>query len=282
MGSDLTISPNFESQSSFRYSFSFLPKDQRIALNTVYAFCRTTDDIVDNDGEKDRKAIILQKWRIELGKALQNGSEFQLLNQLAHIADKFNIPVQHFYELIEGVEMDLMKSRYQTFDELKHYCYLVASSVGLMSVKIFGSINERIAKYAENLGIALQLTNILRDIKADAKVNRIYLPQEDLHRFGYTEDEIFNSVYNSNFIELMKYETQRAENYYNLAKESLRPEDKKYLFAPKIMERIYYHTLLRIKGNDYNIYKKSMRLPHVLQFMIAFKYLLKYRLLKTV
>jgi phytoene synthase len=251
-------------------------------LNTVYAFCRTTDDIVDNDGEKDRKAIILQKWRIELGKALQNGSEFQLLNQLAHIADKFNIPVQHFYELIEGVEMDLMKSRYQTFDELKHYCYLVASSVGLMSVKIFGSINERIAKYAENLGIALQLTNILRDIKADAKVNRIYLPQEDLHRFGYTEDEIFNSVYNSNFIELMKYETQRAENYYNLAKESLRPEDKKYLFAPKIMERIYYHTLLRIKGNDYNIYKKSMRLPHVLQFMIAFKYLLKYRLLKTV
>lgn len=282
MGTDISVLTHYGNQSSFKYSFSFLPKDQRIALNTVYAFCRTTDDIVDNDGDIDKKALSLRNWRIELEKALQNSSEYQLLNQLSHIAKKFNIPVQHFYELIEGVEMDLTKSRYQTFDELKKYCFLVASSVGLMSVKIFGAVNERIVKYAENLGIALQLTNILRDIKADAKVNRIYLPQEDLKQFSYTEDEIFNSVYNSKFVNLMKYETQRAEDYYNLAKESLQPEDKKYLFAPKIMERIYYHTLLRIKGNNYNVYEKSMRLPHVLQFLIAFKYLLKYRILKTV
>jgi 15-cis-phytoene synthase len=282
MGSDVTNLTNIGLQSSFRYSFSFLPKDQRVALNTVYAFCRTTDDIVDNEGDVNQKAIVLHKWRMELGKALHNGSEYQLLNQLAHIANKFNIPVQHFYELIEGVEMDLMKSRYQTFDELKNYCYLVASSVGLMSVKIFGSINDRITNYAENLGIALQLTNILRDIKTDAKVNRIYLPQSDLKEYGYSENEIFSSVYNANFVNLMKFETERAEKYYSIAKESLRPEDKKFLFAPKIMERIYYHTLLRIKGNNYNVYDKSMRLPPAFQFMIAVKYLLKYRFLKTV
>lgn len=253
-----------------------------MALNTVYAFCRTTDDIVDSDGERDRKAVILQKWRIELGKALQQGSEYQLLNQLAAISKKFNIPVQHFYELIEGVEMDLLKSRYETFNDLKQYCYLVASSVGLMSVKIFGNINERVVRYAENLGIALQLTNILRDIKADAKINRIYIPQEDLIKFNYTEKEIFDSVYNNNFVDLMKFQANRAENYYATAKESLRMDDRKFLFAPKIMERIYYHTLLRIKSKDYNVYDKPMRLPTSLQFLIALKYLLKYRLLKTV
>lgn len=282
MGSDLTTIITQGSQSSFLYSFSFLPKDQRTALNTVYAFCRTTDDIVDSETDVNKRAIFLRKWRIELGKALRGESKFTILNQLAEVTRKFNIPVPHFYELIQGVEMDLTQTRFENFENLKKYCYLVASTVGLMSIKIFGPTNKRVEKYAENLGIALQLTNILRDIKADAKVNRIYIPQEDLKRFGYTEENILNNEYNSNFIKLMEFETTRAEEYYRTAQNSLQPEDKRFLFAPKIMERIYYHTLLRIKANRYNVYKKSLKLPRYLQFLIAIKYWLKLRLLKTV
>ncbi|MDP2208661.1 MAG: presqualene diphosphate synthase HpnD [Bacteroidota bacterium] len=282
MGSDLTAIITRGSQSSFLYSFSFLPKDQRNALNTVYAFCRTTDDIVDSEADRDKKTIFLRKWRIELGKALRGESRFAILNQLAEVTKKFNIPTQHFYELIQGVEMDLTQTRIENFGQLKKYCYLVASTVGLMSIKIFGPTNERVEKYAENLGIALQLTNILRDIKADAKINRIYIPQEDLKRFGYTEENILNNEYNSNFINLMEFETKRAEEYYRTAQNSLQPEDKRFLFAPKIMERIYYHTLLRIKANRYNVYKKSLKLPRYLQLMIAIKYWVKLRLLKTV
>lgn len=282
MGSDLAATITKGSQSSFRYSFSFLPKEQRSALNTVYAFCRTTDDIVDNEQDESRKAVLLRKWRIELGKAIKRQSNYTLLNQLAVIAKKFNIPVQHFYELIRGVEMDLNKNRYETFEELREYCYHVASSVGLMSIKIFGASNDRALKYAENLGIALQLTNILRDIKTDAKYNRIYIPKEDMKKFEYSENDLFNSTYNSNFIKLMEFETNRAEEFFRIAQESLRPEDRKFLFAPKIMERIYYHTLLRIKANKYNVYTKSLKLPKFLQFLIALKYLFKHRILKTV
>lgn len=282
MGSDLTAIVTRGSQSSFLYSFSFLPKDQRNALNTVYAFCRTTDDIVDSEADRDKKTIILRKWRIELGKALRGESRFPILNQLAEVTKKFDIPTQHFYELIQGVEMDLTQTRMENFEQLRKYCYLVASTVGLMSIKIFGHTNERVEKYAENLGIALQLTNILRDIKADAKINRIYIPQEDLKRFGYTEEDILNNVYNSNFINLMEFETKRAEEFYSAAQNSLKQEDKRFLFAPKIMERIYYHTLLRIKANRYNVYKKNLKLPRYLQLMIAIKYWVKLRLLKIV
>ncbi len=282
MGSDLAASITKGSQTSFKYSFSFLPKEQRSALNTVYAFCRTTDDIVDNEQDESRKAILLRKWRMELGKAIKHRSNYPLLNQLSVIAKKFNIPVQHFYELIKGVEMDLNKNRYKTFEELRKYCYHVASSVGLMSIKIFGTSNDRVLKYAENLGIALQLTNILRDIKIDAKYNRIYIPEEDMKRFEYSEDDIFNSTYNSNFIKLMEFETSRAEEFFKIAQESLKPEDRKFLFAPKVMERIYYHTLLRIKANKYNVYAKSLKLSKFLQLLIALKYLFKHRIFKII
>ncbi len=282
MGPDIAALITRGSQSSFRYSFSFLPREQKEALNTVYAFCRTTDDIVDNENDHKRKEFALTKWRNELGNALNGVSEYSLLNKLAVIAKKFNIPVDHFYELIQGVEMDLTKTRYASFEELYKYCYLVASSVGLMSIKIFGASNERIVKYATNLGIALQLTNILRDLKLDAGTGRIYLPQDDMKKFNYSEEDLFNSRYTPEFVKLMEFEVERAEKYYREAKESLFREDKKYLFAPKIMERIYYHTLLRIKSNNYNVFNKSLKLPKYLQLMIAVKYLFKHKLLRIV
>jgi phytoene synthase len=267
------------SGSSFHYSFSFLPKYQRDALRTVYAFCRMTDDIVDNANDAKSKIERLQNWRMELGKALDGHSEYTLLNQLAAIAKRFNIPVTHFYELLKGVEMDLVKNRYETFDELKEYCYYVASSVGLMSLEIFGPKNERSKEYAINLGIALQLTNILRDVSIDAKYGRVYLPQEDLRKFNCAEADVLANRYSPEFVALMEFEANRAEEYFHKAQDSLPREDRRAMFAAKIMERIYYHTLLRIKKARYNVFDRSIHLPRTLQFLIAVKYWVKQRIL---
>jgi len=267
------------SQSSFTYSFSFLPQEQKEALRTVYAFCRTTDDIVDNADDAVSRLDRLNAWRRELEKSLSGNSQYPLLNQLHGIALKFNIPVDHFYELLRGVEMDLRKDRYSTFDELKEYCYLVASSVGLMSLEIFGPRNSRTREYAVNLGIALQLTNIIRDVGLDAKHGRIYIPQEDLMSFRYSEEALFASRYDDSFVKLMEFEAARAEDYFKRAQQALPPEDRKAMFAAKIMERIYYHTLLRIRKKRFNVFDQSVRLPSGLQFLIAVKYWTKERVL---
>lgn len=264
---------------SFYYSFSFLPKNQREALKTVYAFCRTTDDIVDNNQDISQNIERLQKWRRELENALHGKSEYQLLNQLGIIVKRFQIPVSHFYELVKGVEMDLLKNRYETFDELKEYCYLVASSVGLMCLDIFNSRSEKTKEYAINLGIALQLTNILRDVGIDSKYGRVYLPQEDLRRFGYTNEDVFANRYTPEFVSLMSFEASRAEEYFQRAKKALPTEHRRPMFAAKIMERIYFHTLLRIKEINYNIFEKPVYLPRTIQFLIALKYWVKQRLL---
>jgi 15-cis-phytoene synthase len=282
MGSDLTLSPSDMEmkggRSSFFYSFSFLPKPKRDAIRTVYQFCRTTDDIVDNSGDVTSNIERLTKWRWELDRAIKGKSEYAVLNRLNEIAVRFNIPVNHFYDLIRGVEMDLVKNRYETFDELREYCLLVASSVGLMCLEIFRPRNAKTREYAVNLGIALQLTNIIRDVSIDASFGRIYLPVEDLRRFGYTESDLLAHNYTAGFRALMEFETKRAEEYFTRAQESLPREDRRTMFAAKIMERIYYHTLLRIKEADYNVFEKSVSLPRSLQLLIAIKYWIKHYL----
>lgn len=281
MGSDLAIPVEARlkgSKTSFHYSFSFLPKEKRNALRTVYAFCRTTDDIVDNAHDTTSKIEVLHKWRTEFENALHGTSEYKILNQLSDIAVKFGIPVIHFYDLLRGVEIDLLKNRYNTFEELKEYCYLVASSVGLMSLGIFGPKNEKTKEYAINLGIALQLTNIIRDVACDAQYGRIYLPLEDMEKFGYTENDLFAHRYNEAFVLLMEYQANRAEEYYARARESLPAEDRKAMFAAKIMERIYYHILIRIRENRYNVFTHPISLPRTTQMLIALKYWVKQRI----
>ncbi len=278
MGLSIAAEITQESNSSFTISFPFLPSAQREALNTVYAFCRRTDDIVDEITDPGLRVVLLKKWREELGLALSGTSEYALLNQLNSVAKTFKIPVKYFYELIEGVEMDLSKTRYQTFDELKEYCLHVASSVGLMCIGIFGARNEKTKEYATNLGIALQLTNIIRDVKEDASQGRIYLPLEDLQRFHYTENELLNSVYNENFVALMNFETQRAQKFYEEVKHSVPNEDKRTMLAAKIMERIYFHTLIRIKKFRYNVFEKKYTLPKYFRALIAMKYWVKLHL----
>ena len=282
MGPDVAALPPIgsiaQTKSSFDFSFSFLPKEKREALKTVYAFCRTTDDIVDNSGDVQINIERLHRWRMSLEKALSGNSDYTTLNQLSAVAKQFHIPVQHFYELLRGVEMDLVKNRYETFEELKEYCYLVASTVGLMSLEIFGPRNRQTKDYAINLGIALQLTNILRDVGLDAKYGRIYLPQEDLRRFGYSEGDLFARRCTSEFRSLMAFEVERAEEFFQKAQMSLPSEDKRAMFAAKIMERIYFHTLRKIRAARFNVFDTSIRLPRSIQFLIAVKYWVKQRL----
>jgi len=281
MGPDVvfpTMAGFKESKTSFRYSFSFLPKAKREALKIVYAFCRTTDDIVDNEKEVSGKIEVLRKWRQEFERGMDGSSKYQVLNQLNLVAQKFHIPVSHFYELLHGVEMDLVKNRYATFDELKEYCYLVASTVGLMSVGIFGPRNEQTKEYAINLGIALQLTNIIRDVGIDAKYGRIYLPREDLQRFNYSEAELLAYRYNRNFQKLMAFQAERAQEYFMKATEALPPEDRRPMFAAKIMERIYFHTLCKIQEANYNVFGQKISISRPIQFLIAIKYWVKQRI----
>jgi len=266
------------SNTSFYYSFSLLPKQKREAIHTVYAFCRYTDDIVDEERPERNKGVLLRRWRMELGRALRGDSTYPLLNQLNATARMFNIPVEHFYELIHGMELDLVKTRYQTFDELKEYCYLVASSVGLMCRKIFGYRNESSRDYAINLGIALQLTNILRDVADDARRGRIYIPLEDLERFGVREDDLLHLRYTPEFVELMRFECARASHYFDIARDALADEDKRFFFAARIMWSIYAHTLNRIAASGYNVFERRISISKLLKVLITFRYWLSHKL----
>lgn len=270
---DLTASAiTKSSNTSFYYSFSLLPRQKREAIHAVYAFCRYTDDIVDEGTDQRSKILRLRRWRMELGRALRGKSSYVILNQLGATARKFNIPVDHFYDLIRGMEMDLSKTRYETYEELYRYCYLVASTVGLMCRQIFGYRNDSTRDYAVNLGIALQLTNILRDIKEDAKRGRIYIPAEDLRRFGYSEEDLLACRYTPEFVNLMRFECDRASKYFDIARAALGNEDKRFFFAARIMWSIYAHTLERIKRSNYNVFERRISVPGLMKVLITFRY----------
>ncbi len=269
-----------KSRSSFYYSFNLLPREKRDAIYTVYAFCKMTDDIVDeNDGSVQDKELQLSKWRRELEKSVNGGSSYPLLNQLSSTAKNFRIPVEHFTDLIKGVEMDLNKSRYSTFDELYTYCYRVASTVGLMCAEIFSYTKEHTRQYAVDLGIALQLTNIMRDVKQDLKLDRIYIPQEDMKRYDYSEEDLKNHVYDDRFIGLMRHQAERARLYYKTANEHLAREDKKHFFAARIMEKIYYTTLRKIEQKNFNVFGDKIRVNRFNQIFIALETWLSHRIL---
>jgi phytoene synthase len=267
------------SRSSFYYAFNLLPEEKRDAMNTVYAFCRKTDDIIDEGNDTDEiKYEKLRKWRIELEKAFSGDSDYALLNKLGKTIHKFNIPYEPFFELLKGMEMDLQNNRYLTFDDLRLYCYRVASTVGLMCIEIFGYKNKSAKEFAINLGIALQLTNILRDIKKDSLKGRIYLPQEDLKRFSYGEYDIFSQKYDERFVNLMKYEVARAEKFFEGATENLNLDDKKAMFAARAMQHIYRRLLEKIIDAEYNIYQKNIKVSSFEKVGISLGVWAKYRL----
>ncbi|MCZ7611436.1 MAG: presqualene diphosphate synthase HpnD [Ignavibacterium sp.] len=268
-----------KSKSSFYYAFNLLPEEKREAMNTVYAFCRKTDDIVDeNFDSTDLKYEKLRKWRIEFEKSFFGHSDYVLLNKLGTTISKFNIPLDPFFELIKGMEMDLQKDRYKSFDDLQLYCYRVASTVGLICIEIFGYKHTSTKQFAVDLGIALQLTNILRDISKDAKNGRIYLPQDDLNKFNYSESDLFSLNYNNNFRELMIYETSRAKMYFDSATSHLNLEDKKTMFAGRAMQHIYYKILEKIIDKNYDVYNNEIKVNKIEKVGIALGVWAKYNL----
>ncbi|HOJ07172.1 MAG: presqualene diphosphate synthase HpnD [Ignavibacteriota bacterium] len=268
-----------KSKSSFYYAFNLLPEEKREAMNTVYAFCRKTDDIVDeNFDSTDLKYEKLRKWRIEFEKSFSGHSDYVLLNKLGTTISKFNIPLDPFFELIKGMEMDLQKDRYKSFDDLQLYCYRVASTVGLICIEIFGYKHTSTKQFAVDLGIALQLTNILRDISKDAKNGRIYLPQDDLNKFNYSESDLFSLNYNNNFRELMIYQTSRAKMYFDSATSHLNLEDKKTMFAARAMQHIYYKILEKIIDKNYDVYNNEIKVNKIEKVGIALGVWAKYNL----
>ncbi|MFH0990284.1 MAG: presqualene diphosphate synthase HpnD [bacterium] len=278
-----TVLPDFSQnrQSNFFFSFLLLPPVKRDAIETIYAFCRYTDDIVDEETDVKEKYSRLHQWTAELQKALYGESRFTLLNRLNIIINRFNIPVNHFHELLKGMEMDLTKNRYETFDELEVYCYRAASTVGLICAEVFGYHHATTKEYAINLGIALQLTNILRDIKSDAKGGRIYIPRKDMELFGYAEEELLNSVYNDRFRALMKFECDRAHQYFRKAKRNLAEDDKPLFCAARVMGNIYYLLLRRIERADYDVFSRRIRLTSLVKLLVAMVLRLRNKLPKN-
>lgn len=267
------------SKTNFLYSFSLLPKDKFEAINTVYAFCRQTDDIVDNEMDTtELKFKKIREWKNEFEKALKGSSSYALLNQVTKIIRNFNIPVEPFFELIKGMEADLQVSRYKDFNTLYQYCFRAAATVGLMCIEIFGYKTESAKQYAVNLGIALQLTNILRDVKFDALNGRIYLPEEDMKKFGYTEDDLMNFRYNESFVELMKYECKRAREYFEKANDAFAKEDRKQLFPARIMQKIYFNILEKIEKMNYNVFSRKAKVSKLKKLYYTFGVYVKYKL----
>jgi phytoene synthase len=267
------------SKTNFLYSFSLLPKDKYEAINTVYAFCRQTDDIVDNEMDStELKFRKIREWKNEFEKALNGTSSYALLNQVTKIIRNFNIPVEPFFELIKGMEADLQVSRYKDFNTLYQYCFRAAATVGLMCIEIFGYKTQSAKEYAVNLGIALQLTNILRDVKFDALNGRIYLPEEDMKKFGYTEDDLMNFRYNESFVELMKFECKRAREYFEKANNAFAKEDRKQLFPARIMQKIYFNILEKIEKMNYNVFSKKAKVSKLKKLYYTFGVFVKYKL----
>lgn len=268
MTKDKQITRN--SKSSFYYAFSVLPREKREAIYTLYSFCRQTDDIADSNNSHLHKKKTLDFWEDELFKQFYGNSETRF-HKVWKIADRFRIPLEYFLELIKGVRMDLVNARFQSFDDLITYCYRVASIVGLMSIQIFGYRDERVKDYAVNLGIALQLTNIIRDVGVDADMGRVYIPLEELNKFGVTEKDILKKQNNQAFFELMEHQYRRALHYYDQANFVLPPAERRNMISSQIMKNIYFHLLRQLARKHFNVLHHKLEIPAFVKLSIAFR-----------
>ena len=261
-----------QSGSNFYYSFLFLPRAKRDAMYTVYAFCKAVDSAVDEPPPGSDPKEELRRWRAELDLVYRGEPTWPLMISLAHHVRRLSIPQVYFEELIKGVEMDLTTTRYGTFEELSLYCYRVASIVGLICLHIFGPTSAHAQDYAVDLGMAFQLTNILRDLGADAEQGRIYVPREDLARFGCNEADFLERKESPRLSELIRFESQRARTYYDKAQaalHSLPAKDRRALTVAEIMRAVYSRILERIEHPDYAAFGPRIRLSTSNRLTIA-------------
>ena len=261
-----------QSGSSFYYSFLYLPLEKRRAITALYAFCREVDDIVDECADPLVARAKLAWWRAEIDSIYAAGEakpSHPVAKALANVAEPFNLTAERLNAIIDGMEMDLNHSRYPDFDTLRRYCYHVASVVGLCSAGIFGYRNPQTLNYAENLGLAFQLTNIIRDVGEDARRGRIYLPQDELARFGVTEQDVLNLHETANFQRMMDFQIDRAEHYYDQAFAALPSEDRKTQRPGIIMAAIYRTLLSEIKRDGCHVLQQRISLTPLRKLWIA-------------
>jgi 15-cis-phytoene synthase len=236
------------------YGFISLPPEKRRAIYAAYAFSRECDDDSDTDGSIESKRAAIARTRVRLEQAYSGDTDDPILLALGDAARRYDIPRAYFDDLIAGVEMDLDVNRYATFEDLRLYCYRVASVVGLICLQIFGYRDSRAPRFGADLGLALQLTNILRDVKEDAERGRIYIPQDELRRFSYSEEELLASVYNDAFRRLMAFQAERAWSYHGSGRQLLPLLDVRARACTATMQGIYREVLQRIEATDYAVF----------------------------
>ncbi len=256
---------------NFYHAFRLLPRPQRRAMCALYAFMRVADDLSDGPESIPEKRALLDDWRRQLDRALAGSYEHPLYAALHHTVATYGIPPQYLIDVLDGVCMDLEPVRYDTFADLYPYCYRVASAVGLCCIHIWGFERPEAKCYAESAGIAFQLTNILRDLAEDAARGRVYLPREDLVRFGYTEDQLRRGERDDNFRRLMRFEVERARSYYEAARPLaglLRPAGRAVYL---VMSRTYRGLLEAIEKRDYDVFSARVRLSRWHKLWLALR-----------
>jgi phytoene synthase len=248
-----------QSKSNLALAFVSLGRERKRDITIFYAFCRVIDDIADSpELGAVEKRVRLAKWRQILHTTAQD--EPPLARDVRQLIAKYSLPTSMLEEIIAGVEMDLSTLRYPTFEELRIYCYRVASAVGLVSIEIFGYRNQRCKQYAIELGLALQMTNIIRDVGKDMQNGRIYLPQEDLARFHYSETELIRRHYNERFVQLMEFQARRARQFFANAAAVLPAEDRSAMTPAEIMGSVYRGLLRRIELDKFRVFEKDYHL----------------------
>lgn len=261
-----------QSGSSFYYSFLFLPPEQRRAMTALYAFCREVDDIADECKDENIARTKINWWREEIIRLFQGTQKHPVSLALGETISNYNIPAEYFIEILDGMEMDINKQTYPTFKELSLYCYRVAGVVGLMSAEIFGYENRNTQKYAKNLGTAFQLTNILRDVGADLKIGRCYLPQEDMDQFHVTLADLQSNAIPADHVrELLAFQGQRAHYYYEQAFTFLPDEDRYSQLCGVIMSAIYRQLLVEIENEKYRVLDQRISLTPIRKLWLAWR-----------
>jgi phytoene synthase len=274
MSSSLSARLTRKSQSNFYYAFLALSEERRRGIYALYSFCRAVDDCVDEEGGGG--AAGLDRWEEELDRCYAGTAETELGRELAETVARFSIPRSALDDIVTGCRMDLTERRYPTFAALRLYCERVASAVGLASIEIFGYTNPRTREYAVELGLALQLTNILRDVAPDASRGRLYLPLEDLTRFGVGEEELLTvadpgAPRRPEIGALLAFEADRAREHYAVALERLPPEDRRAMLAAQIMGSIYRAILEELARRGYPIGGERVRLGRPRRAWIALR-----------
>jgi len=260
-----------QSGSSFYYSFLFLPPEQRRAITALYAFCREVDDVVDECSEVGVARMKLAWWRSEVASLYEGRPQHPVAIALAEVTGRFNLPQRRLQEIIDGMEMDLDHNGYPDFASLRLYCHRVASVVGLLSAEIFGYRDPRTLDYAADLGLAFQLTNIIRDVGEDARRNRIYLPLDELRQHSVSADDIAAARETDNFRQLMELQIERALTFYHQALAALPAVDRRSQRAGLVMAAIYRALLDEIRADGCRVLTHRTSLTPIRKLWIAWK-----------